>query len=78
MSEAAIRLDDGGRPDDIVIRDATLFRAERLDGDAWWVAVYRGERRIAFWFRVTRKGRLTATVVEDEIGCRVEGDERRG
>jgi hypothetical protein len=62
----AIRLDAHGQVDDVAISGG-LFRMERMDAHLWWVAVYRGDKRVTFWLRA--RGRITADLGEDGIGC---------
>lgn len=58
-----------GQPDDIAIEDVSMFRLERMAGHRWWLACYRGEKRIVFW--ITSKGRIDVTMDpdEDELGA---------
>jgi len=63
---SAIRLDDNKAVDDVAIT-GDLFRMERMDDGAWWVCIYRGEKRTAF--SLMSKTAIEATVVEDSIGC---------
>lgn len=64
-----LRPDDAGDLDDIVIEDVTMFRAERMDKNAWWVCCYfdNGPKhdRITFWFRASKKNGLMMTLTEE-------------
>ncbi|MEJ7763859.1 MAG: hypothetical protein WKF86_00020 [Acidimicrobiales bacterium] len=60
LSDAA----DPDLMDDVVIRDVSMFRAEQMDSNSWWVACYlagtgggaRGvEEEVVFHFRWNRK-----------------------
>jgi hypothetical protein len=64
---AIIRPDHKGRPDDIVITGDT-FRMERMDKDTWWLAIYRGDKRVSIWLRRNGK-RVDISSIEDEFGC---------
>lgn len=55
MTERISRTDDG-EIDDVTIEDVAMFRLERMDKDAWWVAVYRPDgSRECFWLRRDKK-----------------------
>lgn len=62
-----IRLDEKGEVDDVAIT-GDLFRLERMTDDCWWVCIYRGKNRTAFY--IEGKDKLTATTIEDSIGCK--------
>lgn len=62
-----IRPDARGDPDDVVIEDVTCVRMERMDASAWWIAVYRGDQRVAFWLQSHQAIRIG--IIEDELGC---------
>lgn len=54
--------DDKGKLDDIAISDVSMFRMERMDKGAWWIAVYYEDgSRDVFWLRSKSKieGNLT-------------------
>ena len=40
------RLDDDGGLDDIVVPDVQTFRMERMDVNAWWIALYFADGRV--------------------------------
>lgn len=56
-----------GQVDDVVITGDT-FRLERMDDQAWWAAVYRGERVVSFWIS-SDNGQIDVEVTTDELGC---------
>ena len=56
-----------GRPDDIVIENVD-FRMERMDDNTWWLAVYRGDKRISFAIGIESTG-VELIVEEDELGA---------
>lgn len=39
----ALRPDKAGDLDDVVVRDVSMFRAERMDDDRWWICCYLGD-----------------------------------
>lgn len=67
-----IRRNDDGSVDDVFI-DGTLLRLEQMDDDFWWLAIYRGNKRVAF--HITTPGEpgegtpISVVVVEDDLGC---------
>jgi len=67
MTRSIIRPDERGEPDDIVLDDVTCFRMERMDAGLWWIAAYRGDKRLSLFLR--GRGRVAASVAEDDFGC---------
>ncbi len=57
----------GGAVDDVVITGDT-FHLERMDDDAWWAGIYRGDRCVSLWI-ACEAGRINVEVSNDEIGC---------
>lgn len=57
-----------GEVDDVAIT-GDLFRLEQMSRSAWWAAIYRGDRRVSFWFRYNRKRGIIVDVQGDELGC---------
>ncbi len=56
-----------GHVDDVAI-SGDLFRMERMDKGAWWVAIYRGDERTMFSLVWDRKRReIVAIVTEDTL-----------
>ena len=65
----AIRPDRKGKVDDVAI-SGDLFRLERMSNSVWWVCIYRGKKRTAFYLERPRgKKTVEATLIEDSIGC---------
>lgn len=65
-----IRLDADtyGDLDDVVVRDVSMFRAERMNADTWWVCCYLdGNERIT-WNVTVVDGRLQFDLVEGNDG----------
>lgn len=53
----ALRPDDNGHLDDVVVKDVTMFRAEMMDDKTLWLACYLDNEthdRITFWVSVQR------------------------
>lgn len=61
----ALRPDSKGRPDDIAV-SCDMVHIERMDRGAWWVGIYRGEKRSTFWFSSMRA--INAKLTENELG----------
>ena len=61
-----IRLDEKGNLDDIVIDEVHL---EDMNGKCWWLAVYRGKKRTAFW--IESKSKITVRLQDNELGTKV-------
>ena len=67
-----IRRNEDGTVDDVAI-DGNLLRLEQMDDDFWWLAIYRGDKRVAF--HITTPGEcgegmpISVMVVEDDLGC---------
>jgi hypothetical protein len=61
----AVRMNAEGVDDVTITSD--LFRLERMNEKTFWVAVYRGDKRVTF--AISSETRLTVTVTEDELGC---------
>jgi hypothetical protein len=61
----ALRDDDNGDLDDVVINDVSMFRAERMDGKSLWMACYfpDSDEHVTFWVRA-KKGKLLFSVTE--------------
>ncbi len=57
----------GGAVDDVVITGDT-FHLERMDDDAWWAGIYRGDRCLSLWI-ACEAGRINVEVSNDELGC---------
>ena len=58
-----------GAVDDVMI-DGDLFRMEQMDKDSWWVAIYRGDKRVRFVLSWDKKRKeIVAKVSEDDLGC---------
>ena len=57
----------GGAVDDVVITGDT-FHLERMDNDAWWVGISRGDRSVSLWISC-RYGVIDVEVTNDELGC---------
>ncbi len=57
----------GGAVDDVVITGDT-FHLERMDDDAWWAGIYRGDRCVSLWI-ACEAGRIDVEVTNDELGC---------
>jgi hypothetical protein len=57
-----------GEVDDVAIT-GDLFRLEQMDKAVWWAAIYRGDKRVALWFRYNRKRGIVVNVQEDDFGC---------
>jgi len=57
----------GGAVDDVVITGDT-FHLERMDDDAWWAGIYRGDRCVSLWI-ACEAGRINVEVSNDELGC---------
>lgn len=70
----ALRPDDTGALDDVVVRDVDMFRAELMDDDSLWMCCYLpgtgdGQDRVTFWVRaVGRNARLEFSVTEFPSG----------
>lgn len=39
-SNIDLRKDDSGHIDDVVVRNPTMFRMEKMDDNKWWIRVY--------------------------------------
>jgi len=57
----------GGAVDDVVITGDT-FHLERMEDDAWWAGIYRGDRCVSLWI-ACEAGRIDVEVTNDELGC---------
>lgn len=56
-----------GTLDDIFIT-GDFFRMEQMDDDCWWLAIYRGKKRVSF--NLVRKGKkIKAILQDDELDC---------
>jgi len=53
--------------DDVVI-EGDLLRMEKMSNNSWWIAIYRGKKRVAFDMFITEDG-MEANLREDELGC---------
>jgi hypothetical protein len=73
-----IRPDDDGTPDDIVIDNVTLFRAERMDKHWFWMACYFGDGtdRISFGIYATKKGKIKLVVEESPTTRNITDDSK--
>lgn len=61
----ALRPDDNGDLDDVVVKDVEMFRAEIMDNRSLWMCCYlEGHERVNFWVRVTGRGTLEFYVTE--------------
>jgi hypothetical protein len=61
----ALRPDDHGELDDVVVNDVSMFRAEMMDGRSLWMCCYlEGHERVNFWVRVKGRGVLEFHVTE--------------
>ena len=61
----ALRPDDDGELDDVVVKDVEMFRAERMDNRSLWMCCYlTGHERVNFWVRVKGRGTLEFCVTE--------------
>jgi hypothetical protein len=69
-----IRPDDAGLVDDVVIENVTMFRLERMDKNAWWMACYFGDDRICLWAHYSRKDGITFTVNEEPATRQIVDD----
>ena len=60
--------DDNNELDDVVINNVDMFRLERMSNNDIWIAVYRGDKRVAFSIG-TRHGlqEIEAFVTENEL-----------
>lgn len=61
----ALRPDEHGYLDDVVVHDVDMFRMEDM-GDSWWLCCYlsaTGENRICWSLRI-EGGRIVATITE--------------
>lgn len=61
----ALRDDDRGALDDVVVCDVSMFRAEMMDNKTLWMCCYfpDSEQRVTFWVR-SRRGHLDFDVTE--------------
>jgi hypothetical protein len=62
----ALRNDDDGKLDDVVVKGAKSFRAEMMDDKTLWMACYfddAGTERVTFYVHVVR-GKLEFGVTE--------------
>ena len=60
----ALRPDDQGDLDDVVVKDVEMFRAEMMDNRSLWMCCYlEGHERVNFWV-TAKRGRLLFTVTE--------------
>lgn len=62
----------GAEPDEVddVVISGSLFRMEQMSDTHFWLAIYRGEERVAFgivWDK--KRKRLIGYVQEDELCC---------
>ena len=57
------RLD--GTPDDFFI-EGVSFRMEHMDDTSWWLAVYRGDKRVSIV--LNSETPIICQIVEDELG----------
>lgn len=54
----ALRDDDEGYLDDVVIKDVEMFRMERMDDGAIWACCYlKGHERVDFWLTGGRRSK---------------------
>jgi hypothetical protein len=62
----ALRNDDHGELDDVVVKDVSMFRAEMMDGKSLWMACYfpDSDESVVFWVRA-KKGKLLFYVTEE-------------
>lgn len=62
----ALRNDDRGALDDVVVCDVSMFRAEMMDNKTLWMCCYfpDSDQRITFWIR-SRRGPLDFDVTEE-------------
>ena len=70
---SAIRLRND-EVDDVAIT-GNLFRMERMNKDTFWVCIYRAKKRTGFYLQVNDSRGLTATLIEDDIGCKDDNEE---
>lgn len=61
----ALRPDETGALDDVVVRDVSMFRAEMMDTKTLWMCCYfpDSDQRLTFWVR-SQRGRLVFGVTE--------------
>ena len=60
----ALRPDEAGELDDVVVKDVEMFRAEMMDDRTLWMCCYlAGHERVNFWVSA-RGGKLRFSVTE--------------
>lgn len=61
----ALRPDEAGALDDVVVRDVSMFRAEMMDDRTLWMCCYfpDNDERVTFWVR-SKRGPLVFDVTE--------------
>ena len=64
-----IRLDDKDKEDDIVI-DGVDIHLENMNDRCWWLGVYKGNKRNAFWI-CTKRGKITVRLDENELKSKI-------
>lgn len=63
-----IRLDSGGKVDDVALR-ATGVHLARMSAKEWWLAVYEGDKRTVFW--LSSRGDISCQLAENETDARI-------
>jgi hypothetical protein len=63
--DLALRPDETGMLDDVVVNRPMMFRAEMMDDKSLWMCCYmgNGNERVTFWVTV-KKGKLNFAVTE--------------
>lgn len=62
----ALRPDEDGALDDVVVKDVAMFRLERMDRRSWWLACFLDaacERQVTIWFSY-HNGEIVARCME--------------
>lgn len=76
----ALRPDEEGMLDDVVVDDVSMFRAEMMGPGELWMAAYLNgsEDRVAFWVKAVKKGVLEFVVTESPTDVVYEKGSIRG
>ena len=54
--------------DEVVVRGCTAH-LEQMSTRAWWLGLTKDKKTVHVWISCSRKGKLSVTVTEDELGC---------